>query len=129
MVGSQANRIEPIFAKPPYAGLIPQIIIKAGEGAAQKALNLLHAGHRAGDAIARCSPLKAELQVAFKAVQAGDFTPLAFPGNAMATAVRTGFKSRRRRQLRHLLEAGGTCQSLDQLPAERVAEILCALYG
>jgi CRISPR-associated protein Csb1 len=76
-VGSQANRIEPIFAKPPYAGLIPQIIIKAGEGAAQKTLNLLHAGHRAGDAIARCSSLKAELQAAFKAVQAGDFTPLA----------------------------------------------------
>jgi CelD/BcsL family acetyltransferase involved in cellulose biosynthesis/ubiquinone/menaquinone biosynthesis C-methylase UbiE len=41
----------------------------------------------------------------------------------------SGFKSRRRRQLRHLLEAGGTCQSLDQLPAERIAEILCALYA
>ncbi len=76
-VGSQANRIEPLFAKPPYAGLIPQVVIKAGDGAGQKTLNLVHAGHRAGDAIARCSALKAELQQAFKAVQAGDFTQLA----------------------------------------------------
>ena len=30
-VGSQANRIEPIFSKPGYAELIPQIVVKAGE--------------------------------------------------------------------------------------------------
>src|SRR5215213_1983393 len=29
-VGSQANRIEPLFAKPDYAALVPQIIITAG---------------------------------------------------------------------------------------------------
>ncbi len=50
-VGSQANRIEPIFAKPEYAGLVPQVIIIAGE----KSVNLLEAGHRAGDAIVRCT--------------------------------------------------------------------------
>ncbi len=43
-VGSQANRIEPIFAKPEYSSLVPQIVIKAGE----KSVNLLEAGHRAG---------------------------------------------------------------------------------
>src|SRR5690348_15270451 len=63
-VGSQANRIEPIFAKEKYAGLVPQVVVKAGE----KAVNLLEAGHRAGDAIVRCSALQKELQDAFKMI-------------------------------------------------------------
>lgn len=72
-VGSQANRIEPIFAKPGYAHLIPQVTIKAGE----KSINLLDAGHRAGDALVRCTPLQKALQDAFKAVLKGDVLPLA----------------------------------------------------
>lgn len=66
-VGSQANRIEPIFAKAEYAGLIPQIVIEAGE----KKVNLLEAGHRAGDAIVRCTALQRKLQEAFKDVLKG----------------------------------------------------------
>ncbi len=72
-VGSQANRIEPLFAKDGYAGLVPQVVVKAGN----KQVNLLEAGHRAGDAIVRCSALQADLQKAFKAVQNGDAGPLA----------------------------------------------------
>jgi CRISPR-associated protein Csb1 len=72
-VGSQANRIEPIFMKEKYAGLVPQVVVKAGE----KRVNLLEAGHRAGDAIVRCSALKDLLQRAFRAVQRGDADPLA----------------------------------------------------
>lgn len=72
-VGSQANRIEPSFAKPEYAGLVPQIIITAGE----KSVNLLEAGHRAGDAIVRCTPLQKSLQEAFKAVLKGDALKMA----------------------------------------------------
>jgi CRISPR-associated protein Csb1 len=72
-VGSQANRIEPLFAKNEYAQLVPQIIVKAGN----KHINLLEAGHRAGDAIVRCSALQEELQIAFKAVLNGDAEPLA----------------------------------------------------
>ncbi len=72
-VGSQANRIEPIFAKPGYAELVPQVVIRAGE----KAVNLLEAGHRAGDAIARCSGLRDQLQAAFKEVLRGNAEPLA----------------------------------------------------
>lgn len=72
-VGSQANRIEPLFAKNGYAGLVPQIVIKGGE----KRVNLLEAGHRAGDAIVRCSSLKEELQKAFKEVLDGNAEPLA----------------------------------------------------
>ncbi len=72
-VGSQANRIEPIFAKPEYAGLVPQVVITAGE----KSVNLLEAGHRAGDAIVRCTPLQKTLQDAFKAVLQGNALQMA----------------------------------------------------
>jgi CRISPR-associated protein Csb1 len=72
-VGSQANRIEPLFTREKYKDLVPQIVVKAGE----KEVNLLEAGHRAGDAIVRCSELQQTLQDAFKAVLKGDATPLA----------------------------------------------------
>jgi CRISPR-associated protein Csb1 len=72
-VGSQANRIEPIFKESPYAELVPQIVIKAGE----KEINLLDAGHRAGDALVRCSALQDDLKAAFAAVLKGNALPLA----------------------------------------------------
>lgn len=72
-VGSQANRIEPVFAEEDWAGLVPQVVVKAGE----RRVNLLDAGHRAGDAIVRCSALQQELRDAFKALQKGDAWPLA----------------------------------------------------
>jgi CRISPR-associated protein Csb1 len=72
-IGSQANRIEPIFAKPDYANLVPQVVITAGE----KSVNLLDAGHRAGDAIVRCTPLQKTLQDAFKAVLQGNAMKMA----------------------------------------------------
>jgi CRISPR-associated protein Csb1 len=72
-VGSQANRIEPLFAKERYARLVPQVVVKAGE----KAVNILEAGHRAGDAIVRCSELKEDLHNAFRDVLRGDVEPLA----------------------------------------------------
>lgn len=76
-VGSQANRIEPLFApnqqEEKYAHLVPQIVVKAGA----KEVNLLEAGHRAGDALIRCSELQKTFQDAFKASQMGDAEPLA----------------------------------------------------
>lgn len=72
-VGSQANRIEPLFAKPEYADLVPQIVITAGE----KSVNLLEAGHRAGDAIVRCTTLQKKLQDAFKDVLKGSALSMA----------------------------------------------------
>lgn len=72
-VGSQANRIEPLFTEGEYAELVPQIFIKAG----LKTINLLDAGHRAGDAIVRLSGLKDELQAAFKSLLQGNAVPLA----------------------------------------------------
>lgn len=72
-VGSQANRIEPLFAETAYTALVPQVVITARG----KSINLLEAGHRAGDAIVRCSSLQQELQDAFKALLKGDATSLA----------------------------------------------------
>jgi CRISPR-associated protein Csb1 len=72
-VGSQANRMEPLFAKGPYAGLVPQVVIEAGPNR----VNLLEAGHRAGDAIVRCSALESELSAAFRELLTGNAEPLA----------------------------------------------------
>jgi CRISPR-associated protein Csb1 len=71
-VGAQANRIEPIFKGEKYKHLVPQIVVTAGD----KEVNLLDAGHRAGDALVRCSALQSRLQTAFKAVLSGDAAPL-----------------------------------------------------
>lgn len=60
-VGSLANRIEPIFLRDEYTTLVPQVVVQAGK----KKVNLLEAGHRAGDAIARCSGLQQTLREAF----------------------------------------------------------------
>jgi len=72
-VGSQANRMEPIFMREPYKKLVPQVVVKAGD----QAVNLLEAGHRAADAIVRFSDLCEELEKAFNAVRAGDASKLA----------------------------------------------------
>lgn len=72
-IGSQANRIEPIFSKPEYSGLVPQITVLAGA----KSVSILEAGHRAGDALVRCSGLQNALQDAFKSVLNGNAVPLA----------------------------------------------------
>lgn len=73
-VGSQANRIEPIFAEPKFAGLVPQFSIRAGD----KSIKLLEAGHRAGDAIVRFSKLGEKTWDAFQALlTAGNAEPLA----------------------------------------------------
>jgi len=80
-VGSQANRMEPIFkaarpgeAENPLSKLVPQIDIAYGnertvsilEAGHRKTVSILEAGHRLGDAVIRSSELKDEAQAAFK---------------------------------------------------------------
>ena len=72
-VGSQANRIEPMFATGGYTALVPQLVVEAGA----KKVSILEAGHRAGDAVVRCTELKDALQKAFQALKKGDAVPLA----------------------------------------------------
>ena len=82
-VGAQANRMEPIFKQPDYAGLVPQIEIAYGN---EKSLTILEAGHRLGDALIRCvAPdpaagfdLREEAHQAFRQLQdTGDATRIA----------------------------------------------------
>ncbi len=73
-VGSQGNRIEPMFAKPDYAGLVPQISISISDS---RTISLLEAGHRSGDAIVRCSELRVALDEAFRALSNGNAEQLA----------------------------------------------------
>ena len=65
-VGSQANRMEPVFKRTRYRKLVPQVLIEA-EGTE---LHILDAGHRAADAIVRFStPLNSRLYQAFSALR------------------------------------------------------------
>jgi len=81
-VGSQANRMEPIFKKSrlgqpdnPLAGLVPQIDVKVSD---QKTVSLLDAGHRLGDALVRCTELADDARKAFTTYQdTGDATAIA----------------------------------------------------
>lgn len=74
-VGSQANRMEPIFLSDELKHLVPQVDFELPDG---KKVSLLEAGHRLGDAIVRSSTLKDEAQAAFKALlYEGDAGPLA----------------------------------------------------
>lgn len=73
-VGSQANRMEPIFSRKGYAHLVPQVIIQAGD----REINLLEAGHRAADALVRFSTLGPQLHEVFEAYRKdGNAMPLA----------------------------------------------------
>lgn len=73
-VGSQANRMEPIFKRQAYSELVPQVIIEAGD----KKVNLLDAGHRAADAIVRfAAGLSQEFADAFRALGEGNAEPMA----------------------------------------------------
>ena len=73
-VGSQANRMEPIFKNEPYCSLVPQVTVEVATG---HKVNLLDAGHRAADAIVRFSTKKHELAQAFGAWLGGDASKLA----------------------------------------------------
>lgn len=81
-VGSQANRIEPIFkraaegdAENPLASLVPQVSIDLGD---QREVSILEAGHRLGDALVRTSSLREDARKAFESyLRTGDASPIA----------------------------------------------------
>jgi CRISPR-associated protein Csb1 len=82
-VGSQANRMEPIFKHPPYSSLVPQIEIEIslkeedGEKYTEKR-SLLDLPHRSADAVVNsCPTLAPTLAKAFRALRYyGDAGPL-----------------------------------------------------
>jgi CRISPR-associated protein Csb1 len=79
-VGSQANRMEPVFGSGPSGNqelskLVPQITIHIAEG---KRVSLLEAGHRLGDAIVRSSSLRDRGREAFETfLSTGDAAKIA----------------------------------------------------
>lgn len=81
-VGSQANRMEPMFkavkegqVANPLAALVPQITIDLGEN---RVVSILDAGHRLGDAVVRSSSLKDDAKNAFERyLKDGDASALA----------------------------------------------------
>jgi CRISPR-associated protein Csb1 len=72
-VGSQANRLEPIFKTAKYCDFVPQIKILVKD----RVVNLLDAGHRAADALVRSTELAAELEKAFVECASGNAKSLA----------------------------------------------------
>lgn len=78
-VGSQANRIEPLFMDEPYRDLVPQVTIRYGDAGkgTDGEISLLQAGHRLGDAVVRSTVLREEAQAAFQALGRGDAEPMA----------------------------------------------------
>jgi CRISPR-associated protein Csb1 len=80
-VGSQANRMEPLFRKArpgqdnPLAKVVPQIEIDIGD---ERTVSILDAGHRLGDAIIRASELAEKAKEAFAAYrERGDASKIA----------------------------------------------------
>lgn len=73
-VGSQANRLEPIFKSGRPAALIPKVMIRAGEAE----VSLLDVPHRIADALLRCSDARTEIEHALAAYKKrGDAGPIA----------------------------------------------------
>ena len=76
-VGSQANRMEPLFKTPLYAGLVPHIIVKVmkqavkdqEKGALVEEIDLLDVGHRIADAVVRFSSGADGIREAFRSIQ------------------------------------------------------------
>ena len=72
-VGSQSNRLEPLFKLARYRDLVPQVDIDL-DG---RSVNLLDLGHRAADAVARSTDLAESFRQAFGAYDNGEGTALA----------------------------------------------------
>lgn len=73
-VGSQANRMEPLFKEEPFSQLVPQIKIELKDG---ESISILEVGHRLGDALIRSTDLGHEAKEAFQAWIKGDASKLA----------------------------------------------------
>jgi CRISPR-associated protein Csb1 len=75
-IGSQANRMEPVFKNEPYAALVPQLVVEMKDG---DRISILDAGHRAADAALRFSKnLGPKLWDAFNAIKkTRDYSKLA----------------------------------------------------
>lgn len=67
-VGSQANRMEPLFKQEEYKKLVPQIefILAKDSDGQERRVSILDLAHRAGDAVVRSSTLADKIDEAFR---------------------------------------------------------------
>lgn len=115
-VGSQANRMEPIFQKEPYSGLVPKATVRIGD----RAVNLLEAGHRAADAVVRFSDQWAALRTAFLDIRdKRDATRLA---KMAPTSLVFGVWDSRETQVKLPRLVGATVRAYDVQPLTRAAQ-------
>jgi CRISPR-associated protein Csb1 len=120
-VGAQANRIEPLFAAPGYRGLVPQVVVEAGE----HRINLLDAGHRAADALVRCAAgLSEELHAAFKTALNNNLEPLA---RVAPTSMVFGAWDSRDTQAKLPRLLASTIRAFDVRPVSRSAQYVPAI--
>ncbi len=73
-IPSQANRLEPTFAREPFKALVPQTKIKFKDGLERSILDI---GHRLADAAFRGTEQSESIKEAFKAFGDGDATKIA----------------------------------------------------
>lgn len=119
-VGSQANRLEPVFKQERYRKLVPQVTITV-DG---RAINLLDAGHRAADALVRSTSLAAELEQAFRDYDKGNASPLA---KAAPTTLVFGAWDSRATQVKAPRLLHSTIRATNVRKLNRAAQYFCAL--
>jgi CRISPR-associated protein Csb1 len=119
-VGSQANRMEPMFKKKPYSDLVPHAVVMVGT----REVNLLDAGHRAADALVRFSSRKSVLSEAFRAIsECRDFAPLA---KLAPTSLVFGVWDSRDTGVKVPRLVGSTVRAYDVEPLKRSAQYFSA---
>jgi CRISPR-associated protein Csb1 len=119
-VGSQANRMEPLFKQEPYSKLVPRAVVKVGT----REVNLLDAGHRAADALVRFSSQKSVLSKAFRAIsECGDFAPL---GKLAPTSLVFGVWDSRDTHVKVPRLVGSTVRAYGVEPLTRSAQYFSA---
>jgi len=115
-VGSQANRMEPCFAREPFKKLVPQFIISAD---GQK-VNLLEVGHRIADGAVRFSGLADDTKKAIAALKescnAQEIAKIA------PTSLVFGFWDSRDSQYKSARIISSTIQATNVAPLKRSAQ-------
>ena len=120
-LGSQANRMEPLFKQEPYSQLVPRARVKVGE----REVDLLDAGHRAADALVRFSEKAADLKQAFVSIRdRGDATALA---RLAPTSLVFGVWDSRDTQVKLPRLVGSTVRAHDVVKFNRSAQYFSSL--
>jgi len=119
-VGSQANRLEPLFKQEPYSALVPKGTVRIGN----RVVDALDAGHRAGDALVRFSTQRDAFSRAFRSLaETGNAVPLA---KLSPTSLLFGVWDSRGTQVKLPRLLGATIRAHDVQPLTRDAQFFSA---